>query len=142
MLRVLKPGGLLATRDETSSAFYPASFELDRLWTRNLERVITHGKPGERVGPLMPALLLQAGFKRVVPGAGTKVVGDAEGRRRLAGRVEAQLGAKSGDAMKASWRQAGVSDVDLRDVVVKAAEWAEVEGAWWVSVQEEMLAWK
>jgi ubiquinone/menaquinone biosynthesis C-methylase UbiE len=45
MRRVLKPGGILATRDAADSHFYPRSLDLDRLWVRNLSRGLHKGAP-------------------------------------------------------------------------------------------------
>jgi ubiquinone/menaquinone biosynthesis C-methylase UbiE len=35
LLRVLKPGGILATRDGVGQHFYPRSLDLDLPWVRN-----------------------------------------------------------------------------------------------------------
>lgn len=40
MRRVLKPGGILATRTGAEQHFYPRSLDLDRLWVYNFERAI------------------------------------------------------------------------------------------------------
>jgi ubiquinone/menaquinone biosynthesis C-methylase UbiE len=39
--RVLKPGGILATRDSVEQHFYPLRLDLDRLWAGNLRRAIS-----------------------------------------------------------------------------------------------------
>ncbi|KAI1081108.1 S-adenosyl-L-methionine-dependent methyltransferase [Whalleya microplaca] len=60
--RVLKPGGILATRDAAHQHFYPRSLDLDRLWVRNLGRVVSKGTGGDPTGTIMPALSRRAGF--------------------------------------------------------------------------------
>src|ERR1700712_4763805 len=43
--RVLKPGGILATRDGVAQHFYPKSLELDRLWVQNASRAVSQWAP-------------------------------------------------------------------------------------------------
>src|SRR5581483_629651 len=78
MRRVLKPGGILATRDASDQHFYPRSLGLNRLWVQNLSRALHKGSPGaEPTGTIMPALIRSAGFDadggKIRVGAGTTV---------------------------------------------------------------------
>lgn len=145
MRRVLKPGGILATRDEADSHFYPRSSDLDRLWTANQLRASRNGAPEtDTTGTVMPALVRAAGFDadggKVCIGAGTKVFSGLETRRWLAWRAKGQL--KTGDPFYQSWLDAGISEGDVRETLSAVEEWAETEDAWFASLQCEMLAWK
>jgi ubiquinone/menaquinone biosynthesis C-methylase UbiE len=63
MRRVLKPGGVLATRDASDSHLYPKSLDLDRLWVQNQSRMLIKGVPDSmRPGRNMPGLIRSVGF--------------------------------------------------------------------------------
>jgi ubiquinone/menaquinone biosynthesis C-methylase UbiE len=63
MRRVLKPGGILATREAADQHFYPRSLDLDRLWVGNLSRAIYKGTPdADPTGTILPALFHKVGF--------------------------------------------------------------------------------
>jgi ubiquinone/menaquinone biosynthesis C-methylase UbiE len=145
MRRVLKPGGVLATRDEAASHFYPRSSDLDRLWTANQFRASRKGAPEtDTTGTMMPALLRAAGFDadggKVRVGAGTKVFSGLETRRWLAWRAAGQL--KEGDPFYQSWLDAGISEDEIRETLAAVDKWVDTEDAWFASLQCEMLAWK
>lgn len=143
--RVLKPGGLLATRDGAAQHFYPRSLDLDRLWGDNLARAISKGQPDEDpTGTRMPALFRSAGFDadggKVRVGAGTTVYSGPEARKWLAWRGAGQL--KEGDPFHQSWLDAGITKDEIEQTVLAVEKWAETEDAWFASLQCEMLAWK
>lgn len=86
MRMLLKPDGVLASRDGMDSHFYPKSSNLDRLWTKNASRAIHKGK--EEPDPTetqMPALLRGAGYNpdKIWIIAGTKVFSGSQGRKFL-----------------------------------------------------------
>ena len=64
MRRVLRPGGILATRDAAELHFYPRSYGPDRLWVGNMTKALGYGGSGETwlPGGSMPKLLRLAGF--------------------------------------------------------------------------------
>jgi SAM-dependent methyltransferase len=145
MRRVLKPGGVLATRDAAASHFYPRSLDLDRLWTGNQFRASRKGRPEtDTTGTMMPALLRVAGFDadggKVRVGAGTKVFAGKETREWLAWRTRGQL--TPGDPFYQSWIDAGIGEEEIREAVAAVEKWAETEDAWAASLQGEILAWK
>ncbi|KAM0817897.1 putative Methyltransf_25 domain-containing protein [Seiridium cardinale] len=145
MRRVLKPGGILATRDATSQHFYPQSLDLDHLWLRNQLRASRKGKPeADPTGTIMLTLFRGAGFDvdggKVRLGAGTKVFWGRETRKGLAQRAVGQL--QPGDPFYQSWLDAGITVDAIQQGLLAVEKWAETEDAWFGSLQCEMLAWK
>ncbi|KAK9796617.1 putative Methyltransf_25 domain-containing protein [Seiridium cardinale] len=124
MRRVLKPGGILATRDATSQHFYPQSLDLDHLWLRNQLRASRKGKPeADPTGTIMLTLFRGAGFDvdggKVRLGAGTKVFWGRETRKGLAQRAVGQL--QPGDPFYQSWLDAGISvdEINARRMLIR-----------------------
>lgn len=146
MRRVLKPGGILATRTGAEQHFYPRSLDLDRLWVYNFERAIYKGAvpAADSVGISMPALFRQAGFDvdagKVHVSAGTTVYSTPEARKWLAQRGTSQL--HPGDALHQSWLEAGITKEEIKQTLDVVAEWADSDDAWFVAVQCDMLGWK
>ncbi|KAI1758146.1 S-adenosyl-L-methionine-dependent methyltransferase [Xylaria castorea] len=146
MRRVLKPGGILASRDALSSFFYPKRLHLDRLWSQNLRRVFRQGAPADvdDTSDSLPASYRSAGFDidggKVKTGAGTMVASDPETRRFFAWRTAGQL--KPGDPFYQNWLDAGISKDEIQETLQAVNEWAETEDAWFAALQCEMLAWK
>lgn len=141
MRRVLKPGGILATRDAAELHFYPRKYDLDRLWAGNLARGLRNGEAdGVLPGGEMPALFRQAGFEKVEVGAGTTVYAGEEMRRWF---VEGCLGRLTeGDEFRESWRRVGITDHEVEETRVALKKWGDDEDAWYVALQAEILAWK
>ncbi|KAI1195947.1 S-adenosyl-L-methionine-dependent methyltransferase [Nemania serpens] len=144
MRRVLKPGGILASRDGVSSMFSPKNLRLDRLWSQNLNKVLRQGAPSdvEDTAASLPALYRSAGFDagKVRIGAGTMVFSGPETRKWLAWRTAGQL--KPGDRFYQSWLEAGISEDEIQETLRAVNRWAEMDDAWFASMQCEMLAWK
>ncbi|TRX95640.1 hypothetical protein FHL15_003598 [Xylaria flabelliformis] len=146
MRRVLKPGGILASREALSSFFYPRGLHLDRLWSQNIRKVFRQGAPAdvEDTSASLPALYRGAGFDadggKIRVGAGTMVVSDPETRRFFAWRTAGQL--KPGDPFHQSWLDAGISEDEIQETLHAVDKWAETEDAWFAALQCEMLAWK
>lgn len=141
--RVLKPGGVLATRHSASQNFYPPSYNLDRLWVGNLTKAIYKGAPippEGTTGQQMFALVQKAGFQDVKVSAGTTVWSGKEQLGKLAWRAKGQL--TEGDEVYRSWREAGVSESEIKETVEKVGEWSVVEGAWFVAVHCDVLGLK
>ncbi|KAL9097538.1 MAG: hypothetical protein Q9165_000434 [Trypethelium subeluteriae] len=143
--RVLKPGGVLATRDAAAQHFFPQSLDLDRLWVRNLSRALSKGAPAaDSTSTIMPSLFRRAGFDadggKVRAGAGTTVYAGEEKRKWLAWRATGQL--KEGDPFRQSWLDAGISEEEIQQTLLAVEKWAETEDAWYAALQCEMLAWK
>ena len=145
MRRVLKPGGIVATRDAADQHFYPRSLDLDRLWVKNLGRAIRKGAPDlDPSGPSMPALFRSVGFDsdggKVRVGAGTMVYSGPEARKWLARRAAGQM--QQGDPFRQSWLDAGITEDEIQQMLDAVEKWAETEDAWFAALQCEMLAWK
>ncbi len=145
MRRVLKPGGILATRDAADLHFYPQGLDVNRLWVRNLYRVLRKGAPElEMPGADMPALFRSVGFDvdggKVRVGAGTTVFSGPEARRWFANRNIGQL--QEGDSFRQRWLDAGISEEEIQQTLQAIEEWATTEDAWYAALQCEMLAWK
>ena len=145
MRRVLKPGGILATRDAAGQHFYPRSLDLDRLWVQNQSRGLSKGAPAaDPTGTIMPALFRSVGFDanggKVRVGAGTTVYSGPEARKWLAWRAAGQL--QQGDPFRQSWLDAGITEDEIQQTLLALGKWAEMEDAWYAALQCEMLAWK
>lgn len=147
MRRVLKPGGVLATRDTLEQHFYPRRVDLDRLWVGNFQRAVLKGHPHPEAGlapPLMPALLRRAGFDadggKVRIGTGSSAFWGPDMRQKLSKRAESQL--QPGDPLYQSWLEAGVTEDGIQETVLASRKWAETEDAWYAALHCEMLAWK
>ncbi|KAL7787051.1 S-adenosyl-L-methionine-dependent methyltransferase [Trichoderma ceciliae] len=145
MRRVLKPGGILATRDGLGHHFYPRSLDLDRLWGENQLRASRRGAPElDPTATLMPALARGAGFDadagKVHVGAGAQVHSEPGARKLLAQRADGQL--QQGDPFYQSWLDAGITEDEIQHTLLAVRKWAETEDAWLVILQCEMLAWK
>jgi ubiquinone/menaquinone biosynthesis C-methylase UbiE len=145
MRRVLKPGGILATRDGMAQHFYPRSLDLDRLWVQNQSRALGKGALDiEPTGPSMPSLLRKAGFDadggKVRIGVGSTVYSGPETRKWLGWRAAGQL--KKGDPVYQSWLDAGITEEEIQQTLLAGERWVETEDAWYAALQCEMLAWK
>jgi len=147
MRRVLKPGGILATRDAATMMFYP-DFNLSTLWNVNLNKGLGSK---DYPGPRMKGYYRRAGFdvdevkidgsKRVVVGCGTNVVaGNLEERRTFAGYYAGRL--KDGESFRESWVKVGTSEEEIMACKEAWEKWAETEDAWHCTIQSEILAWK
>ncbi|KAK7941360.1 uncharacterized protein PG986_013747 [Apiospora aurea] len=86
MRRVLKPGGLLATRDVAELHFYPPRCEIDRVWAANMAKLLRQGQEGACLpGGHMPGLFRAAGFGTPWEGGGEgvgldEIYGNGKGR--------------------------------------------------------------
>ncbi|KAK0671177.1 S-adenosyl-L-methionine-dependent methyltransferase [Cercophora samala] len=143
MRRLVKTGGIVATRDAAELGFYPKVYGLDRLWTGNMLRTLRMGRAeGERVFPggEMPGLYHRVGFREVKVGAGTTVYGSREERAWFAGRNREKLAV--GDPYRESWVRAGVDEGDIEEATRAFKAWEEDDGGWYVATQAEVLGWK
>lgn len=140
---MLKSSGVLATRDGIEQHFYPSRFDLDKLWGGNQAKARRKGAPYvEGTGPCMPGLMIKAGFERgkVRAGAAASATSAPERRKWLFWRARAQM--QPGDSARQSWLDSGISGEAIEEMLTAVEAWAHTDGAWFVSVQCEMLAWK
>ncbi|KAJ5549375.1 hypothetical protein N7513_006609 [Penicillium frequentans] len=145
MRRLLKPGGILATRDTVDQHFYSRSVDLDRLWVGNFRRAVLKGDTEADLSPaVMPALFRLAGFDadggKVRIGTGSSVFSGPDTRQWLARRAQSQL--QPGDPLHKSWLEAGIAQEEIDETAQASKKWAETEDAWYAALQCEMLAWK
>ncbi len=145
MRRVLKLGGVLASRDAAAQHVFPRSLDLDRLYFKNATRAIYKGAPIEEMtGAMMPSLYRQAGFDtdggKVRVGAGNNVISTAEGRKWIAQRFIGQM--QPGDPYRQSWLDAGITEEEIEQTISSLEKFVVTEDAWFASLQCEMLAWK
>ena len=141
MRRIVKKGGILATRDAAELHCYPVNHKLDQLWTGNMIKALRDGTDDARwPGGDMPALFRQVGFEKIKIGAGTTVHADEEVRRWFA---DAGLGKlKDGDTFRESWRGVGITDEEVERTREALKAWAADEDAWYAALQAEILGWK
>lgn len=141
MRRVLKPGGILATRDAAAQHFFPKHLGLDEIFTKNTLKGI--GAP-DWPGPDMPALYRRVGFDpndgKIRIGAGTTCHASVEARRWWADGLIGRL--REGDTFRESWINAGVTVDEIESCVQRLGQWAETEDAWYAILQTEIIAWK
>lgn len=141
MRRVLKPGGILATRDAAAQHFFPRALDLETLLSRNLVRGF--GRE-DWAGPEMPALYRAVGFDanggKVRVGCGTTCYADSESRRWRADGLIGRLA--EGEAVRESWIRNGVSVEEIEICIARLREWADTPDAWYGVLQTEIIAWK
>lgn len=143
--RVLKKGGILATRDGAAQHFYPSHLNLDKLWGENAYRVYM-GEAYGKYSPTnqqMPALLRKSGFdvdeKMQVSGAASMLTGK-EARVWIANRGAGQL--KKGEPFYQSWLDAGITAEEIEETLEVVDKWAKTEDAWFAAMQVQILVWK
>jgi len=145
MRRVLKPGGILATREAAELHFYPRSYDLDRLWAGNMVRALRKGEtvaslPGGDMLALYRLVGFDAAAGKIRVGAGTTVHSGREERRWYVDRNLEKLSA--GDPYRESWIQVGVTEKEIEQVKEALSRWAEDDDAWYVALQGETIGWK
>jgi len=108
MRRVLKPGGILATRDAVELHFYPKRYGLDGLWAGNMKMVLSGGsedsEEGGFPGGRMKGLYRSVGFSEVQVGAGTTVYSSESEKKWFVEGCVARL--SEGDTYRESWAKA------------------------------------
>ncbi|KAK8055060.1 hypothetical protein PG993_000287 [Apiospora rasikravindrae] len=170
MRRMLKPGGILATRDVAELHFYPPRCELDGIWAARMAHLRCRKQEDVCLpGGNMPVQFRAAGFgKRDDEDDNNNGGGNAaeveydqfgaplprpelatsdSGKVILGGGGDGAHGSRdgrlqSGERFRESWRRAGITDEEVQETVKALEEWAEDEDAWYVALQVEMLAWK
>lgn len=146
MRRVLKPGGVLGSRDSCDSHFYPRHLAIDRLWMPYQRRVLLQNAPADadNTGAVVPAIFRAAGFDadagKVHIGAGARVFAGRETRERLRWRVKGQLA--PGGQFHQNWLNAGITQDEIDETLRAVDEFSEMDDAWMASLEAETLGWK
>jgi ubiquinone/menaquinone biosynthesis C-methylase UbiE len=155
MKRVLKPGGILATRDAAAVLFYPFKLEFERLWFRNVWKGV---KTDDFIGPLMGRFFRALGWNidadeadehnkaegsqgRIIMTTSTSnTVVNLQNRRAYADLYTPRL--VEGEPFRKSWEDAGVSVKEIQECVDLWEAWVATEDAIVTTVQCNYLAWK
>lgn len=143
--RILKPNGIFASRDAAELHLYPRTYDLDRLWARNVAKSLKDkavNEEGQFPGGEMPSLLRQSGFsvENITVGAGTTVYSGAVPRKWFAERNIARL--SKDDPYRQSWIYAGISEEEIEETREALGKWAEDDDAWYIAVQAEVIGRK
>lgn len=148
MRRVLRPGGILASRDVAEIHWYPRRLGMEQMYNPKMLRGV---EVPDYVGGSLPGVLRDAGFNidrektaatsdGVQIGAGTTVYSSPEARKFWAGGLLGRL--EEGDSYRASWLKAGISEEEIEETKKALKEWRDTDDAWYIAVQSEVLAWK
>ncbi|KAM0324393.1 hypothetical protein ACHAQA_008175 [Verticillium albo-atrum] len=143
MRRVVKSGGIVATRDAAELHFYPRECGLDELLGRNMVKVLRQGMQNAWFpGGEMPALYRKAGFAagNLTIGAGTTVHSGEGGKKALGVSYLGRL--SPGDPYLESWKQAGISNEEIEKTKQALKVWLEDPDAWYVALQAEIVGRK
>jgi ubiquinone/menaquinone biosynthesis C-methylase UbiE len=140
--RVLKPGGILASREGVVMHFHPYGAELQRLWTNNLLRSI--GTDGF-IGSHMRGWLREAGFDVENPekaklGGGSTVYASREKCQWWASAFTGRLA--NGEKFRESWLKAGISEEECDRCIEVLQRWGRSDDAYYGILQSESLVWK
>jgi ubiquinone/menaquinone biosynthesis C-methylase UbiE len=141
MRRVLKTGGVLSSRDGAIMHYHPPHFELDRLFWGNICKA---ADLDGWTGPKMAAFYRATGFDvdggKVKVGTGSNVITGSEATRFHAESMAGRM--KKGDAFRANWEKAGISQEEIERCAEAFRQWGETEDAWSGILQSEIVAWK
>jgi len=141
MRRVLKPGGILSSRDGAMMHYHPPKFRLDQIgWENTCKAAGLEGL----IGPKMGAFYRAAGFDvdggKVKIGAGSNIVTGTVATRFHAESMAGRL--RKGEVIRESWVKAGISEEEIEKAASAFREWGETEDAWYGILQSEIVAWK
>lgn len=141
MRRVLKPGGILSSRDICHMLYEPLQSETGVPFSEGICKAA--GLDGW-TGPKMAALYRGVGFDvdggKVKAGGGSNVVFGRDATRAHAGSFAARL--NKGETFRANWEKAGISEEEMDSLQKKLLQWGETEDAWLGLLQSEIVAWK
>lgn len=137
--RVLKPGGVVATRDVCAYHWFPSShgvIDRDRVMQMMLNARSESGNPP---GGEVPSVMRAAGFSRATMkiSASTKVICSMEGKAWFGQAISAwSKGAQNRLAAD------GVSEEELEQAKAMVQRWMADGDSWNVGVQADVLAFK
>ncbi|GKT44341.1 putative methyltransferase [Colletotrichum spaethianum] len=146
--RVLKSGGILATRDAAESFYYPRHSNLWDIWGSKMNRAllghdakfVADGKPG---GPdMMPRLYRESGFEpqkiKVTSGL-PWVFSGRTGREWCVNNWTEKMDDPS---LLDKWVAAGVTDEHKKVAKKALADWLDNEDAYMMVTHCDILGWK
>ncbi|RMZ91805.1 hypothetical protein DV736_g957, partial [Chaetothyriales sp. CBS 134916] len=133
--RVLKPGGILATRECTNLQWWPLYPALE-LWGLGMQKMMeSTGAVGLLNKGILQALVREAGFDRdkTLVGVGTTVFATKEERKWWSGVGVSRM-RETGIGNK--WQKSGfLTDVQIDQIIKALEKWGEAEDGWYVAVQ-------
>ncbi|TDZ27844.1 putative methyltransferase [Colletotrichum spinosum] len=146
--RILKPGGILATRDAAEALYYPRHLTLWDIWGSKMNRAllghdaqyVADGRPG---GPdMMPKLYREAGFDmnktKVVSGL-PWVFSGREGREWCVNNWTAKMDDAS---LLDKWTAAGVTREDKQVAKDALAGWLDNDDGYMMVTHCDIIGWK
>lgn len=142
MRRVLKTGGLLATRDAAAYYYQPYTAELARFMERMYQAMGVSSLP---TGSRMPEHFRASGWdvddpQKTVFGGDATVVAGREKRLWWRDTIGGRLA--KGEPFRQSWLEMGASDEEIDEHKAWIDKWAEDDNGWYAMLQSEVLAWK
>lgn len=137
--RVLKPGGVVATRDVCASHWFPSSHSV--LGRDRVLQMMLNARPesGNPPGGEVPSVMQAAGFDRgtMKISASAWVISSAEGKDWFSRAISAWSVAAREKLVKR-----GVAEGEVDQAKAMVQRWAEDDSSWNVGVQADVLAFK
>lgn len=139
--RVLKPGGIVATRDVCAFHWFPSShspIERNRVLVTMLNSTSGSAKPP---GGDVPSLMIAAGFDhaKMDIAASTRVISSAQGKTWFSQAIAAWTAA---DETRERLAQEGVEEMEVEHAAAMVKRWTEDECAWNMGVLADVIAFK
>lgn len=138
--RVLKPGGVVATRDVSGYHWYPSSHTEGKevLFEKMVKATIGTAKP---LGGNVPVVFRKAGFEtdKMTISASTRVISGRE-KREWFGRIALQRVERPGH--KEAFLKDGSTENEFEEVKAVLQRWIADEDAWHTGVHTDVLAFK
>lgn len=138
--RVVKPGGVVATRDACAYHWYPSSHTIGR--EQSFEKLIkamtgTAKPPGGDV----PIVYRKAGFDpdKMTISASTRVISGREKREWL-GKMVLQRSVGSGQ--RENFVREGNTEDEIEELQAMLQKWMDDEDAWHIGIHTDVLAFK
>lgn len=138
--RVVKPGGVVATRDACAYHWYPSSHTIGR--EQSFEKLIkamtgTAKPPGGDV----PIVYRKAGFDpdKMTISASTRVISGREKREWL-GKMALQRSVGSGQ--RENFVKEGNTEDEFEELQAMLQKWMDDEDAWHIGIHTDVLAFK
>lgn len=138
--RVLRPGGVVATRDVSGYHWFPSSHTEGRgvLFEKMVKAIIGTARPR---GGDVPIIFRRAGFEteKMTISASTRVISSRE-KREWFGRIALQR--MEGPGRKEAFMKDGSTEDEFEEVKAALQRWIDDEDAWHAGVHTDILAFK
>lgn len=140
MYRVLRPGGVVAVRDDDRGSLIIAPHDARVIRLIDLlEKLVSHGGGDARIGRRHRELLRQAGFERIAASASCECDGTTEATRTRGG-----LAAHAAETFlaKTAVQQGWATEGELNEMAAACRAWAEHPDAFDTITWCEAVGWK